>query len=46
MDVKPEDVFKTFSNSVEPSNRSIAVNGNNTLAEEFGLLSPIRNIKK
>ena len=45
MDVRPEDVLKTFTNSIEPSKRSTAIQ-NNPFADELSQLSPIRNMKE
>lgn len=43
-DVRPEDVLRTFNNSLEPSLRSALIQ--NTIPEEIGNLSPIRNLKE
>ena len=43
-DVKAEDVLRTFTNSIEPSMRSL--DRQNLPTEEIGNLSPIRNMKE
>jgi hypothetical protein len=46
LDVRPEDVLKTFSNSNEPSKRTVVMQTHGTLADELSQLSPIRNMKE